>query len=152
KIPEVIDRYSRARVLTEERVAGRNISSLAEPLPRATTARRPEGRKAATVERRTAGKGARKGVEKGVGLSRAHQTAVSQRIARFVLEPAFERGVFYADPHPGNLLIQDDGTLAVVDFGKVGRLTPDVRRRVAEMFVAIARGDAQRLTDRLVEV
>jgi ubiquinone biosynthesis protein len=85
-------------------------------------------------------------------LSNRRRTAVSQRIARFILEPAFEHGVFYADPHSGNLLIQDDGTLAVVDFGTVGRLTPEARRRVAGMFLAISRRDAERLTDRLVEV
>ena len=85
-------------------------------------------------------------------LSNRRRTAVSQRIARFVLEPAFEHGVFYADPHSGNLLIQDDGSLAVVDFGTVGRLTPEARRRVAGMFLAISRRDAERLTDRLIEV
>ncbi|HEY0394423.1 MAG TPA: AarF/UbiB family protein [Candidatus Elarobacter sp.] len=85
-------------------------------------------------------------------LSSRRRAAISQRIARFVLEPAFEHGVFYADPHAGNLLIQDDGSLAVVDFGTVGRLTPDARRRVAGMFLAISRRDAERLTDRLVEI
>ncbi len=53
---------------------------------------------------------------------------------------------------PGNLLIGDDGSLAVVDFGTVGRLTPEARRRVAGMFLAISRRDAERLTDRLIEV
>ena len=69
-----------------------------------------------------------------------------------MLEPAFERGVFYADPHPGNLLLQEDDTLCVIDFGKVGRLTPEQRRRVADIFIAIGRSDAQRLTDRLMEI
>jgi ubiquinone biosynthesis protein len=85
-------------------------------------------------------------------LSNRRRAAVSQRIARFVLEPAFEHGMFYADPHSGNLLIQEDGSLAVVDFGTVGRLTPQARRRVAGMFLAISRRDAERLTDRLIEV
>ena len=31
-------------------------------------------------------------------------------------------GVFHGDPHPGNLLVQADGTLAFLDFGIVGRL------------------------------
>jgi ubiquinone biosynthesis protein len=85
-------------------------------------------------------------------ISSRRRAAVSQRIARFVLEPAFEHGVFYADPHAGNLFVQDDGALAVVDFGTVGRLTPEGRRRVAGIFLAISRRDAERLTDRLVEV
>jgi ubiquinone biosynthesis protein len=77
---------------------------------------------------------------------------VSRRIARFVLEPVFERGVFYADPHPGNLLIQEDDSLAVIDFGKIGHLTPEARRRVADIFIAIERRDAQRLADDLIEI
>jgi ubiquinone biosynthesis protein len=85
-------------------------------------------------------------------LSKRTRAVVARRIARLVLEPAFERGAFYADPHPGNLLISEDGTLSVIDFGKVGRLTPETRRRVADMFVAILRSDGQRLTDRLIEV
>jgi ubiquinone biosynthesis protein len=85
-------------------------------------------------------------------LPKRSRAVVARRIARFVLEPAFERGVFYADPHPGNLLVQEDGSLSIIDFGKVGHLTPETRRRVADMFIAIARSDAQRLTDRLIEV
>jgi len=85
-------------------------------------------------------------------LSKRLRVVVSRRIARFVLEPAFERGVFYADPHPGNLLIQDDGSLAVIEFGKVGHLTSETRRRVSDIFVAIGQRDAERLGDRLIEV
>jgi ubiquinone biosynthesis protein len=80
------------------------------------------------------------------------RTLIARRMVRFLLEPAFERGVFYADPHPGNLLIRKDGSLSVIDYGKVGRLTPEARRRVADIFVSIARSDGQRLTDRLIEI
>ncbi len=86
------------------------------------------------------------------GLPKRSRALVSRRIARFVLEPAFDRGVFYADPHPGNLLIKEDGSLSVIDFGKIGHLTPDTRRRLAEIFIALARSDGQRLADRLVEI
>lgn len=85
-------------------------------------------------------------------LPKRQRAVVSRRIARFVLEPAFERGFYYADPHPGNLLIQTDGSLAVIDFGKMGRLTPEARQRAADLFIAITRSDAQRLADRLIEI
>src|SRR5580700_5404422 len=85
-------------------------------------------------------------------LPKRSRVLVSRRIARFVLEPAFDRGVFYADPHPGNFLIKEDGSLSIIDFGKVGRLTPDTRRRVAEIFIAVVRSDGQRLADRLIEI
>lgn len=85
-------------------------------------------------------------------MSKRRRVVVAQRIARFFLEPAFEQGLFYADPHAGNLLIQDDGTVGVFDFGMVGRLAPEARAGVAGIFIAVGRCDAQRLTDRLVEV
>jgi ubiquinone biosynthesis protein len=85
-------------------------------------------------------------------LPKRSRTLVSRRIARFVLEPAFERGFYYADPHPGNLLIGTHGELSVIDFGKMGRLSPEAQRRAADLFIAITRSDAQRLTDRLIEI
>jgi len=81
-------------------------------------------------------------------MPKRSRVVVSRRIARFVLEPAFERGFYYADPHPGNLLIQTNGSLAVIDFGKMGRLTPDGRRRAADLFIAITQSDAQALINR----
>jgi ubiquinone biosynthesis protein len=115
KIPEVVQKYSKNRVLTEERVKGRKTSDVA-------------------------------------GVPKRLRAVISGRIARFVLEPAFDHGMFYADPHPGNLLMEEDGALSVIDFGKIGRLTPTARRRAADLFLAIARSDGQRLTDRLIEI
>jgi ubiquinone biosynthesis protein len=48
--------------------------------------------------------------------------------------------------------MEDEGSLSVIDFGKGGRLTPMARRRAADLFLAIARSDGQRLTDRLIEI
>jgi len=87
-----------------------------------------------------------------VDLPKELRAQVSRRIARFVLAPAFERGFYYADPHPGNLLIETDGSLSVIDYGKVGRLTPEARRRAADLFLAITRSDSEGLADRLIEI
>jgi ubiquinone biosynthesis protein len=40
----------------------------------------------------------------------------------------------------------------VIDFGKIGRLTPTARRRAANLFLAIGRSDGQRLADSLIEI
>lgn len=85
-------------------------------------------------------------------LPRRRRSAVARRVGRFVLEPAFSHGIFHADPHGGNFLITAQGELAVMDFGMIGRLTPEARRRVADVFVAMERRDAVRLADRLIEI
>ena len=45
------------------------------------------------------------------------------------LEGTLLYGVFHGDLHSGNLLVQDDGTVALLDFGITGRL--DERKRLA---------------------
>ena len=85
-------------------------------------------------------------------LTKRRRAGAARRIFSFVMEPALSEGVFYADPHGGNILVREDGTISVVDFGMMGRLTPDARRRVADVFIAIDRRDAQRLADRIIEI
>src|SRR5205807_7122169 len=47
-----------------------------------------------------------------------------EAINRFFFGSIARFGVFNADPHPGNYLFHDDGTVTFLDFGCVKRLTP----------------------------
>jgi ubiquinone biosynthesis protein len=58
------------------------------------------------------------------------------------LTQVFEHGFFHGDPHPGNLLVQDDGCLAYLDFGLCGTLTPEMRDTIITIFVALVFRDA----------
>jgi predicted unusual protein kinase regulating ubiquinone biosynthesis (AarF/ABC1/UbiB family) len=42
-------------------------------------------------------------------------------------------GYFHADPHPGNLLIREDGRLVLLDFGMVKRISNPARIAIIEM-------------------
>lgn len=55
----------------------------------------------------------------------------------------FEFGVFHADPHPGNVLIRQDGTICLIDFGMVGQLSKKDKYSFAMVFVAMANEDAR---------
>ncbi|MDB5236530.1 MAG: ubiquinone biosynthesis protein [Hymenobacter sp.] len=59
------------------------------------------------------------------------------------LTQIFEFGVFHADPHPGNVLVQPDGTIVLIDFGMVGRLTKQQKYAFAGVFIGMARQDAR---------
>lgn len=72
--------------------------------------------------------------------------ALARRIVDVVLSMVFEHGFFHADPHPGNLFVERDGRLGLVDFGMVGRLGPDTRTLLGRLFIATARADAAALT------
>lgn len=84
--------------------------------------------------------------------SRIDREAAAQRLAMFELEPALVNGIFHADPHGGNVLVQEDGRISIVDFGMVGRLNDDLRRRVADLVMGFTHGDGDRVTDRLIAI
>jgi predicted unusual protein kinase regulating ubiquinone biosynthesis (AarF/ABC1/UbiB family) len=50
-------------------------------------------------------------------------------------------GFFHADPHPGNLLVREDGTLVLLDFGMVVRVPRETRRRLLRAALAAIRRD-----------
>src|SRR5690606_16465470 len=57
----------------------------------------------------------------------------------------FEFGFFHGDPHPGNLLITDDGRLVVLDFGVVGTLTGAMQDTLLDAFTSLVFRDAETL-------
>ncbi|MGI4734563.1 MAG: ABC1 kinase family protein [Janthinobacterium lividum] len=59
------------------------------------------------------------------------------------LTQIFEFGFFHADPHPGNVLVRADGTLVLIDFGMVGKLTKQQKYAFAGVFIGMARQDAR---------
>ncbi|WP_330330509.1 AarF/UbiB family protein [Streptomyces sp. NBC_00536] len=67
-----------------------------------------------------------------------------------VLQQILRVGVFHADPHPGNMLLLDDGRIGLIDFGSVGRTDPSVRLAIQELLVAVDRGDPAGLHDALL--
>ncbi|MFI6632897.1 ABC1 kinase family protein [Nonomuraea fuscirosea] len=78
------------------------------------------------------------------------------RLARDLLDCLLRQilveGVFHADPHPGNLMLLDDGTLGLLDFGSVGRLDGSVRSALQRFLLAMNRQDPLGVTDALLEV
>ncbi|MCB2377417.1 AarF/ABC1/UbiB kinase family protein [Hymenobacter sp. BT635] len=59
------------------------------------------------------------------------------------LTQIFEFGIFHADPHPGNVLVRPDGTLVLIDFGMVGKLSKQQKYAFAGVFIGMARQDAR---------
>lgn len=59
----------------------------------------------------------------------------------------FRDGFFHADLHPGNMFVQPDGTVAVVDFGIMGRLDKPTRRHLAELLLAFLNRDYKLAAD-----
>jgi ubiquinone biosynthesis protein len=48
-------------------------------------------------------------------------------------------GLFHADPHPGNVFYVSGNRIVIIDFGMVGRLSPQRRRQVVDLLAGLAR-------------
>lgn len=55
-------------------------------------------------------------------LSISHKE-IAQRLIEVFLPQWLEPGTFHADPHPGNILISNEGKIILLDFGMVGEIT-----------------------------
>ena len=75
--------------------------------------------------------------------------ALADRLIGLFLHQIFTVGVFHADPHPGNMLVDADGTIVLIDLGAVGRLGQGPRAAVLDMMAAASSGDAPGLRNAL---
>ena len=80
-----------------------------------------------------------------VGDTRADPNRVLDALIEATYTQIFVHGLFHGDPHPGNLLVDDDSVLHYLDFGLVGRITPEMRDTLMALFVAVMFKDADGL-------
>ena len=73
---------------------------------------------------------------KGIDLNQ-----VARRGATSFMKQVMVYGFFHGDPHPGNILIKDDGTIAFIDFGSVGRIDKISMGHLVDLFVNITKQD-----------
>jgi ubiquinone biosynthesis protein len=57
----------------------------------------------------------------------------------------FRDGFFHADMHPGNIFVDEEGRLTVVDFGIMGRLDRPTRFYLADMLMGFLERDYRRV-------
>ena len=107
RAPEVLDEYTRRRVLVMERCTGTKIDQLQEQLAR----------------------------------GHIEFNAVMERLTGLYLRMMMVDGFLHADPHPGNLLVQDDGTIVVLDWGMVLEVPSWTREYILDLALTVERDD-----------
>jgi len=71
---------------------------------------------------------------------------IARKGAHRYLDMVFSHGFYHADPHPGNLMVMRDGSIGIIDFGMVGRISERLREDIESMLVAIVNEDVALLT------
>ncbi|HJY00708.1 MAG TPA: AarF/UbiB family protein [Streptosporangiaceae bacterium] len=87
-----------------------------------------------------------------VGMPADVRAALARSLLDCLLREIMLEGTFHADPHPGNVLVLDDGRLGLLDFGSVGRIDRGLRSALQRLLLALDKGDPAGLADALLEV
>ena len=70
------------------------------------------------------------------------RSGLAGRITDTLFTMMLRQGFFHADPHPGNIFINDNGGITFIDFGLVGHLGNTRRREILNLINALTNNDA----------
>ena len=77
------------------------------------------------------------------GLPEERAARLARDFFRSYLRQVTLEGIYHADPHRGNVILTEDGRLALLDFGLLGRLDDETRTKLSLLLLAIARNRAE---------
>lgn len=70
-----------------------------------------------------------------------NRTDLAERLIAVFVRMVLRDGFYHADPHPGNILVQADGTLVLIDFGAVAHVQQNLRVGIPRLIEAVAKND-----------
>lgn len=80
------------------------------------------------------------------------RSALARTVLRFLVGQVMVDGLFHADPHPGNILLLDDGRIGLLDLGSVGRLDRMLRETLQRLLRGVDGADPLAVSDALLEL
>jgi predicted unusual protein kinase regulating ubiquinone biosynthesis (AarF/ABC1/UbiB family) len=77
---------------------------------------------------------------------------LASELLRCYLKQITVDGIYHADPHGGNILLTEDGRLALLDFGLIGRLDENTRLDMALLLMAMGENRGEDVADMLLRM
>eukprot|EP00899_Mesostigma_viride_P005280 jgi/Mesvir1/14753/Mv05396-RA.1 len=79
---------------------------------------------------------------------------LAKRVVESYLQQILVHGFFHADPHPGNLAVDDQngGRIIYYDFGMMGSISNNISQGLQEAFYALYEKDADKVLDAMVKM
>lgn len=87
-----------------------------------------------------------------LGLMDVDGPALADALFGFTLRTILSEGVLHADPHPGNLLLTDEGTLGLIDLGMVAAVPRRLQGQLVRLLLAVSEGDGEQVADVLASM
>lgn len=66
-----------------------------------------------------------------------NRKVIAERVVHSIFQQILIDGFFHGDPHPGNVLVTTGNKIIFMDFGMVGRLSPQMRDHFASFIISM---------------
>lgn len=141
KIREVVEEFSKAlRAELEYTIEGRNAEKVAKQFENDPKIYIPKvfwdysTSKLLTMEYI---EGTKLNEEEKINDKGYRHKIIAERVVQTIFHQILSEGFFHGDPHPGNILVLPEEIIAFMDFGMMGRLTPEMKDHFASLTIAM---------------
>jgi ubiquinone biosynthesis protein len=78
--------------------------------------------------------------------------AIAEELIRAMFKQILIDGFFHGDPHPGNIFVLPGQVISFIDFGMVGRLSPDMKFHFSSLVIGMMRQKTEDMIDAVFEM
>lgn len=77
---------------------------------------------------------------------------IADELFRAYLKQIVVDGFVHADPHPGNIHLMNNNKVAMLDFGMIARISPELRNQYLKLVLNIGDGSANETVNKLIDM
>uniref|UniRef100_A0A7C6ENG3 ABC1 atypical kinase-like domain-containing protein n=1 Tax=candidate division WOR-3 bacterium TaxID=2052148 RepID=A0A7C6ENG3_UNCW3 len=77
---------------------------------------------------------------------------IAENGADIFLKQILIDGFFHADPHPGNIFVLKDNIIVPIDFGMVGRITPQMKEQLVNLVLGVINREPRRVARMILKM
>ena len=85
-------------------------------------------------------------------VPQSKKSEYTRTITKSYLKQVYIDGFYHADPHGGNMLVQENDTIAFIDFGAVGSIDEELQKHMLEFYYAINNRDVEGATQGFLKI
>ncbi|MDO4672608.1 MAG: AarF/UbiB family protein, partial [Porphyromonadaceae bacterium] len=93
-----------------------------------------------------------KSIREIVKNSDSFKKSISEKLVYSYVNQCFSYGFFQADPHPGNIFVNDKKEIFLLDFGIVGSLSENYRFQIMKIFCGASFNQVKLISDAVINM
>jgi ubiquinone biosynthesis protein len=87
-----------------------------------------------------------------MSLPQSKKSEYARTITKSYLKQVYIDGFYHADPHGGNMLVEEDDTIAFIDFGAVDSIDDELKKNMLDFYYAINNRDVEGATKAFLSI